>query len=133
VSCDLCLVPYHLILDSRDTHFLRVSVEVGVRAPLLLASPLILPLTHTRKHINIPIPSLAPSPTHPHMCSSCARASRAHVQSLGGKGAILLISLRSLRKDPLFFRMHSAAMDVRTQWRHSRHLVWRLVCVCMCV
>ena len=35
------------------------------------------------------------------------------MQSLGGKGAILLISLWNLRKDMLFFRMHSAAMDVR--------------------
>jgi hypothetical protein len=35
------------------------------------------------------------------------------VQLLGGKGAILLISLQNLRKDLLFFRMHSAAMDVR--------------------
>jgi hypothetical protein len=36
VSCDLFLFANHLILN---THFLRVSVEVGVRAPLLFASP----------------------------------------------------------------------------------------------
>jgi hypothetical protein len=113
VSCHLCLVAHHLILDSRDAHFLRVSVEVGCVLPCSPPPPFILPLTHTRKHIDIPTPSLAPSPTHPHTGSSCAGASMAHVQSLGGKGAILLISLRSLRNDPLFFRMHSAAMDLR--------------------
>ncbi len=80
-----------------------------MRAPLLFASP----LAHTRKYIDIPTPSLAPSPTHPHTGSSCARASRAHVQLLGGKGAILLTILRNLRKDPLFICIHSAAMDVR--------------------
>ncbi len=36
VSCDLFLFAQHLILN---THFLRVSVEVGMRAPLFSASP----------------------------------------------------------------------------------------------
>jgi hypothetical protein len=82
---------YAVGIDSlRDTHLLRVSVEVGCVLPCSSPPHLILPLAHIREHIDIPTPSLAPSPPPPNTGSSCARASRAQVQSLHEGGAAVV-------------------------------------------